>query len=206
MSNELSAARIRALKDAVWAECEAFECTDDEARRMLSAIDSVKCVAPPAADSTPAADVPEGWKLVPIEPTDDMIMATRGGMSEASWMDYAKKRHAKLYSQMLAAAPASAQPPVALTEDTVKQIGLRYGTPYEDRIVFYDDNFTLFAEALCLAVEDKQPPVAVLTQEHREAIKYACQAMELNLFSADKTTPAHITILRSLLSTGEAQS
>lgn len=37
----LSDARIRAVKDAVWVECEGFELLDEEARRILSAVDSL---------------------------------------------------------------------------------------------------------------------------------------------------------------------
>ena len=47
---------------------------------------------PPAPQST----VPNGWKLVPIEPTDEMISATKG---------YGRNHCSVTYRLMLAAAP-----------------------------------------------------------------------------------------------------
>jgi len=63
-----------------------------------------------AAPSAAPASAP-GWVMVPEVPTEDMVLATRvPGMSEPSWNDYSKKRHAKLYAQMLAARPAAPAP------------------------------------------------------------------------------------------------
>jgi hypothetical protein len=46
------------------------------------------------------------------------------------------------------AAPQAIGKGEAVDEHTVKQIGARFGVIYEDRIVFHDDKFTEFAEAL----------------------------------------------------------
>jgi hypothetical protein len=77
---------------------------------------------PLSIEGTPAADMleawqaraaqaqatPEGYKLVPIEPTEAMVQATRGrNMSDPTWDGYARKRHATIYRQMLAAAPSA---------------------------------------------------------------------------------------------------
>ncbi|MGA7781146.1 MAG: hypothetical protein WCA85_26035 [Paraburkholderia sp.] len=131
MSNELSAARIRALKDAVWAECEAFECTDDEARRMLSAIDSVKCVAPPAADSTPVAGVPVAWLydrigsgLNPhLELASSNMDKRRVGLADSNGVLILSPDSNCTNWRPLYAAPASAQPPVAvLTQEQLDNL------------------------------------------------------------------------------------
>lgn len=42
-----------------------------------------------------------------------------------------------------------------MTEDTIKQIAQRFGAIYEDRIVFHDDKFTEFAEAVVAALESR---------------------------------------------------
>ena len=58
--------------------------------------------------NTPAPSVPDGWKLVPVEPTPEMM---RSGMS----VPFNKAaRHNAVYRAMLAAAPTPAAPPADL--------------------------------------------------------------------------------------------
>jgi hypothetical protein len=61
---------------------------------------------PPAAQ--PA--VPEGWKLVPVEPTHGMVKAFQDAMSLEFGMRTTAGYHARVYSAMLTAAPEKGQP------------------------------------------------------------------------------------------------
>jgi hypothetical protein len=61
---------------------------------------------PPAAQ--PA--VPEGWKLVPVEPTHGMVKAFQDAMSLEFGMRTTAGYHARVYSAMLATAPEKGQP------------------------------------------------------------------------------------------------
>jgi broad specificity phosphatase PhoE len=77
---------------------------------------------PPAQ---PAA--PEGWKLVPVEPTHGMVKAFQDAMSLEFGMRTTAGYHARVYSAMLTAAPA-AQPaptvqPVAFEVGLVEWVG-----------------------------------------------------------------------------------
>ena len=57
----------------------------------------------------PAPIVPEGWKLVPIEPTPEMMLVAQkadhdhGGHEE--WLEYDGEDVKRVYRAMLAAAP-----------------------------------------------------------------------------------------------------
>lgn len=56
----------------------------------------------------------QDMRWMPAEATEEMLNATKGpGMSPGSWNGWAKKRHAKLYRQMVAAAPAAPLPQIA---------------------------------------------------------------------------------------------
>ena len=82
---------------------EDFICTEEVAKL----VELVRSGSAPAASGA----TPEGWKLVPIEPTQEMLLATRGpNMSEPTWRDYALKRHATIYRAMIAAAPLPPDP------------------------------------------------------------------------------------------------
>lgn len=74
----------------------------------------------------PSAAAPEGWKLVPIEPTEAMVIA--GGHANSEWLNdsapIGEKRYAmpmpSVYKDMLAAAPpAPTTKPVPLTDEQV---------------------------------------------------------------------------------------
>lgn len=83
---------------------------------MTNAVDSGPIAAhvEQAAQLAPsdAAQAPEGWKLVPVEPTEEMIDAAREVAID--WAD-GFPRHAEGYVAMLAAAPVCAA--VALTAE-----------------------------------------------------------------------------------------
>ena len=54
--------------------------------------------------------VPEGWKLVPVEPTHGMVKAFQDAMSLEFGMRTTAGYHARVYSAMLTAAPEKGQP------------------------------------------------------------------------------------------------
>jgi hypothetical protein len=80
-------------------EAEKWELTDD-------------CGWPsePVYTTPPAAAVPEGWKLVPVEPTHGMVKAFQDAMSLEFGMRTTAGYHARVYSAMLATAPEKGQP------------------------------------------------------------------------------------------------
>jgi hypothetical protein len=74
---------------------------------VILAIESERnFTTPPAAQ--PA--VPEGWKLVPVEPTHGMVKAFQDAMSLEFGMRTTAGYHARVYSAMLATAPEKGQP------------------------------------------------------------------------------------------------
>jgi hypothetical protein len=68
----------------------------------------------PVYDTTPPsaqpAPVPEGMKLVPVEPTQGMVKAFQDAMALEFGMRTTAGYHARVYSAMLAAAPAQQEP------------------------------------------------------------------------------------------------
>jgi hypothetical protein len=71
-----------------------------------------------AMDATPPAQpapVPEGMRLVPVEPTQEMVKAFQDAMALEFGMRTTAGYHARVYSAMLAAAPAAQPAPVPLT-------------------------------------------------------------------------------------------
>ena len=83
-------------------DCDSMEVTLFN-RGWNAAIDAT---TPPAAQ--PAA--PEGWKLVPVEPTHGMVKAFQDAMSLEFGMRTTAGYHARVYSAMLTAAPEKGQP------------------------------------------------------------------------------------------------
>jgi hypothetical protein len=57
-----------------------------------------------------AAPAAEGWKLVPVEPTQGMVKAFQDAMALEFGMRTTAGYHARVYSAMLAAAPEKGQP------------------------------------------------------------------------------------------------
>jgi hypothetical protein len=81
----------QALLGGIWME---------EARRDAEAVGQVQ---------QPLAGVPKGWKLVPVEPTEEMIMAGQASGKNCAFS------YASCYRNMLAAAPAQPAPVNAST-------------------------------------------------------------------------------------------
>lgn len=75
--------------------------------------------AAPAAPSQPA--VPQGWKLVPVEPTPDMEGAGRVNMA------YGSCTARQVWIAMLAATPAAPSLPVTLTCDDIIRMARKAG-------------------------------------------------------------------------------
>jgi hypothetical protein len=55
-----------------WGNCADEEKADSCRAKLIAYIDGRIKASP---DAAPAGTVPEGWRLVPVEPTDDMIVA-----------------------------------------------------------------------------------------------------------------------------------
>jgi hypothetical protein len=81
-------------------------CIDDIQNQWKGWKERAKRTTPPAAQ--PA--VPEGWKLVPVEPTHGMVKAFQDAMSLEFGMRTTAGYHARVYSAMLATAPEKGQP------------------------------------------------------------------------------------------------
>jgi len=66
----------------------------------LAAMDEVSLVGIDVYTTPPAASVPDGWKIVPVEPTPEML--------EEIWLDerFQERAMKARYAAMLAAAPA----------------------------------------------------------------------------------------------------
>lgn len=82
-------------------------------RNLLAELDALRASKPPVIKQDPAAvAVPDGWKLVPVEPTQQMLDVGRwtGAGSVSVQEEWARK---EVWQRMLAAAP---QPPVAAQE------------------------------------------------------------------------------------------
>jgi hypothetical protein len=75
----------------------------------------------------------------------------------------------------------------ALSEDTIKQIAQRFGAIYEDRIVFHDDKFTEFAEALVNAPQPAQTERA-LTDDARE--RYGAALLQISKYAKHSSETA----------------
>ncbi|MNE25717.1 hypothetical protein D3C81_1799920 [compost metagenome] len=77
---------------------------DNEAAAAEEAIGNAKSSAPVA----PAAEqkVPEGWKLVPIDPPMEMIEALAGVVSDMFGIDDCEDGFRSAYEAMLAVAPS----------------------------------------------------------------------------------------------------
>lgn len=92
----------------------------------------------------PAQAVPEGWKLVPVEPTDDMLVFGQEVWAAGRQGALEDCREAEtIYSAMLAAAPAApaapvAQEPVALEQRATEAYALLrrvYDSGFDDDCV-----------------------------------------------------------------------
>lgn len=106
---DMADAYVGAREDlAIWKK-RALE-AEESCRRLVSALNSESgptFMGEPAA--TPASDtraaVPDGWKLVPLEPTKEMLIA----MGKAVWVRHpADQQMHHVYAAMLAAAPTAA--------------------------------------------------------------------------------------------------
>ena len=73
---------------------------------------SLLYAAPPAAPApaAPAAPVPDGWVMVPREPTPEMLAVVRNGPMHETWTEG--------YCAMIAASPAA--PVVPLTDEQIR--------------------------------------------------------------------------------------
>lgn len=100
----------------------------------VTPIDLPAIIAAIPAASEPVA-VPEGWKLVPVDPTPDQISA----MYSVSVRRQPTNWEPVMYRAMLAAAPQPEQPAQALTDDELDQMrqasGLNFVTLREFRLI-----------------------------------------------------------------------
>lgn len=74
-------------------------------------------------------------RWVPAEATEEMLNATKGpGMSPGSWNGWTKKRHTKLYRQMVGAASDPWQPIETAPADTILLLAAEFDHPGDWRI------------------------------------------------------------------------
>jgi hypothetical protein len=90
------------LLDGGWADCDATEML-----RYAAYETRVVYTTPPAQP----APVPEGMKLVPVEPTQGMVKAFQDAMALEFGMRTTAGYHARVYSAMLTAAPEKGNTP-----------------------------------------------------------------------------------------------
>ena len=92
----------------------------DLAAALLTAIEPV-AASPGVPDGMARlqGSVPEGWKLVPVEPTEAMMNAAPASYS-SSFMAIWPKICGDIYRALLAAAPASPEPSPS-TEDVMRE-------------------------------------------------------------------------------------
>jgi hypothetical protein len=81
------------------------------------------------------APVPEGMKLVPVEPTQGMVKAFQDAMALEFGMRTTAGYHARVYSAMLAAAPAQ-QEPVQPVQEPVPDYAWPTVADYEKDVGF----------------------------------------------------------------------
>ena len=103
----------------LWAEAEEIETEDGLAQVALQPYwdafidardEATKSLVESGAGmqpEQPKVSVPDGWKLVPIEPTPKMIDAT---WNEDINVVESHRRNRRIYAAMLAAAPSSKEP------------------------------------------------------------------------------------------------
>jgi hypothetical protein len=96
-----------------------------KARHLASLRDALQAALAEPAEQEPVATIPPGYKLVPVEPTDEMIDAAKGGAVLSPSM--AALWHKGLlgnWAAMLAAAPEAPQPAkrVPLTNADLKKV------------------------------------------------------------------------------------
>lgn len=108
-----SEARLRITIDLMWqiledpnqeftaSDMEYWDTIHDKLKAALSAAQDAPAQA--------AQAVPQGWKLVPVEPTDEMVRSTHHLDLSYMTTQWAVDR-AAVYRAMLAAAPAAPQP------------------------------------------------------------------------------------------------
>ena len=89
---------------AIWKR-RALE-AEDLNRKFVAEINGPAYMGEPAQ---PAPSVPEGWKLVPIEPTPEMMLvaqkADHDHLEHEEWLEYDGEDVKRVYRAMLAAAP-----------------------------------------------------------------------------------------------------
>ena len=113
------------LLDSAIVDVREFTATADNAEQLQIRVGEMAAeIERLSADSeqlqpSPAVAAPDGWKLVPIEPTEEMIEAAHekcGYIAEGFGSD-----HADHYRAMLAVSPESNQSP-RITEQDAREI------------------------------------------------------------------------------------
>lgn len=88
------------LKVDLWHCIDDHRDFDDE-----EAIQLIKKALQTYADEYVSCHIPEGYKLVPVEPTDEMIQAGLDSVMKDQPLGFAQNRTKLAYKAMLAAAP-----------------------------------------------------------------------------------------------------
>lgn len=90
----MDANNLRALAERLFVAMSFHDPASDARKALIETVAYLRA----QADAQPVAAVPAGWKLVPVEPTPEMLAST-------SWPGCAGTD----YAHMLAAAPAAPQ-------------------------------------------------------------------------------------------------
>lgn len=106
-------ALLNAFGEAQWQAGRGVPCPsiEDAFEAVISAAVALLAAAPQApaqeAPAAPAPAVPDGWRLVPANPTDAML-----GAAQKAWLADPLRRSSTVYAAALAAAPQAPAAPV----------------------------------------------------------------------------------------------
>ncbi|MFC4922970.1 hypothetical protein [Delftia deserti] len=128
-------ALLNAFGEAQWQAGRGVPCPsiEDAFEAVISAAVALLAAAPQApaqeAPAAPAPAVPDGWRLVPANPTDAML-----GAAQKAWLADPLRRSSTVYAAALATAPQAPAAPVDDLAQLVKQLvrALRKALPGND--------------------------------------------------------------------------
>ena len=135
---------IEAMKMAL----EALDCLIYDkpyAGRFADALIGLRTAIQQAEAEQPATTEPDEWKLVPIVPTEKMLLAYTGGAVTNSGFRWCRHQ----WSVMLAAAPAAPAAPAARPAPSVPADVVRDAGRYRFILAAADDMTTSRYKSLC---------------------------------------------------------
>lgn len=136
------------------------------AKQLAEALNDVRCMydlSPEliaeevfaAVAQQPTLTVPEGWKLVPVDPTEEMLSAMTAYDGNYYTHPFDEDDFAKDYAALLAAAPAA---PVARPTDAMLDDMRRRGLSIDGDNAYKRDLIDCIVGALMLGKQGSNPP------------------------------------------------